>query len=192
MLIRHDQSRSIDKKPAPAANFLQLRPLFALPVELRHLNPVGRLDKETEGLLLCTNDGELLLQLTHPRFHVDKTYDVVITGQLNEEQLKKLQKGVEIEGKLTLPARITDVHTHANRTEFMMTIREGRKRQIRLMLAKVGRRVQDLKRVRQGPLTLGSLKPGDFRRLTEAEIHQLKELVRQPGRSVNLKNKRQR
>jgi pseudouridine synthase len=175
-----------------ADRFAEKTVIDILPPELAHLNPVGRLDKDTEGLLLCTNDGDLLLKMTHPRFHVEKVYEVSIGGLLNEEQLRRLQKGVAIEGKLTLPAKITNVHTSNNRTEFLMTIREGRKRQIRVMLAKVGRQVQKLKRVRQGPLTLGSLKPGEFRRLTDSEIRQLKESVRPPVVPHHPKNKRQR
>lgn len=147
-----------------------------LPQPLKHLHPVGRLDKDTEGLLLLTNDGELTHRLTHPKFDVDKTYAVRIDGRLTEDQRRRLEKGVVIEDQKTAPAKISHVHGRANGTEFLMAIHEGRKRQIRLMLKSIGHMVTALKRIRQGPLELGSLPVGKFRDLTPDEVKTLKAL----------------
>jgi len=149
--------------------------LDLLPAELRHLHPVGRLDKDTEGLLLLTNDGEMTNKLTHPRYHVEKVYTVRIEGQLKPEEKTRLEKGVIIDGSKTLPAKVSEVNPQGRHTEFLMTIREGRKRQIRLMLEKVGHQVVALKRLQQGPLRLGDLHPGQYRELTQEEIRKLKE-----------------
>lgn len=142
---------------------------------LKHLSPVGRLDKDTQGLLLLTNDGDAAYRLTHPKFNVDKTYAVRIRGELKPAEKVKLEKGVVLEGKRTAPAKIKDVRIQDNETEFLMSIHEGRKRQIRLMLEVVGHRVVYLKRLRQGPLQLGLLKTGEWRSLTKAEILSLQE-----------------
>ena len=146
--------------------------LELLPPEYRHLSPVGRLDKDTEGLLLLTNDGDLAYRLTHPKFEVDKTYFVCVYGMLNPEQKSKLARGVLIEGEKTAPAKITDVKPFKDRTktEFLMTIREGKKRQIRLMCEAVGHKVAYLKRVSQGTLTLGMLETGKWRKLKNEEV----------------------
>ncbi len=141
-----------------------------LPLRYAHLVPVGRLDKDTQGLLLLTNNGDVTYQLTHPRFNVDKIYAVCIKGKLEITARKRLEGGVVIEGKKTAPARIKSVGYQHNVTEFLMTMHEGRKRQIRLMLAKVGHTVISLKRIQQGPLKLGTLKTGKFRELTKHEI----------------------
>ncbi len=140
-----------------------------LPSRYAHLVPAGRLDKDTEGVLLFTNDGDAVYRLTHPGFCVDKIYMVRVSGKLSLEDKKHLEKGVVIDRKKTSPAKIRDVHYGQGSTEFLMTIHEGRKRQIRLMLDKVRHKVIYLKRIQQGPLKLGTLKTGKFRELTKEE-----------------------
>lgn len=147
-----------------------------LPEEFQHLVSVGRLDKDTEGLLIFTNDGDLAYRLTHPKFDVDKTYLVRVTGELNVSQKAKLMSGVVIDGKKTAEAKITRVKAGKDSTEFLITIHEGRKRQIRLMCDKVGHKVVYLKRINQGPIQLGDIPPGRWRRLTQTEINQLKRI----------------
>lgn len=147
-----------------------------LPTEFRHLVPVGRLDKDTEGLLLLTNDGDLTHQLTHPRFDIDKMYRVKMTGTLDTKDREALEKGVVIEGRRTAPARIQNVRRAGNETEFTITIHEGRKRQIRLMVAHIGKKVIFLQRIAQGPLRLGDLKVGRWRELNNEEIISLQGL----------------
>ncbi|MBL8012764.1 MAG: rRNA pseudouridine synthase [Candidatus Omnitrophica bacterium] len=147
-----------------------------LPQDLQHVVPVGRLDKDTEGLLLLTNDGDLTFRLTHPQFDVDKTYLVHIGGKLLLEKKYRLETGVVIEGKMTKPAQIRNIHSSGGQTEFLMVIQEGRKRQIRLMLKAVGCAVSYLKRMAQGPLQLGELPLGKWRALTAVEVQQLKSL----------------
>ncbi len=147
-----------------------------LPQEYKHLKPVGRLDKDTEGLLLLTNDGDLAYRLTHPKFNIDKTYFVRISGILRVDEKIRLEKGVMVEDKLTAPARIRDVRTMGSRSEFLITIHEGRKRQIRLMLETIRHRVIDLTRISQGPLQLGNLSAGLWRRLEKKEELLLRKL----------------
>ena len=147
-----------------------------LPPKLRHLYPVGRLDKDTEGLLLLTNDGDAAYRLTHPKFNIDKTYVVCVTGILDPQHKTRLEKGLPIEGRMTAPAKIFAVKNNAGKTEFQMTIHEGRKRQIRLMLAALGYSVVSLTRVAQGPLSLGNLKTGEWRLLDAKEITALEKL----------------
>lgn len=150
--------------------------LELLPGNLRHVAPVGRLDRETEGLLLLTNDGDVAYRLTHPKFNVDKTYFVRLSGRLDVHMKKSVERGIIVDGKLTAPAQIKDTLVHKDSTELTITIHEGRKRQVRLMFAKVGLKVIHLKRVRQGPLTLGALKTGRWRALSQQEIELLKKI----------------
>lgn len=147
-----------------------------LPEEMGYLLPVGRLDKDTEGLLLLTNDGDVAYGLTHPKFDIDKTYYVKIGGKLENFKKEKLEKGVRIEGVKTAPAKITSVKHIKTDTELKITIHEGKKRQIRLMFESVGHRVKYLKRLVQGPLKLGDLKIGSFRKLTVQEIKEIKKI----------------
>ncbi|MFQ5681466.1 MAG: pseudouridine synthase [Candidatus Omnitrophota bacterium] len=137
-----------------------------LPPSLRHLHPVGRLDKDTRGLLLLTNDGQFTYALTHPKHNIPKTYLVEITGVLTPAQRRKLEKGVRIEGGYFCRGRISQVRPGRKRTRFRMAIYEGRKRQIRLMLAGLGHKVVDLQRIALGRLSLGGLAEGKFRRLS--------------------------
>lgn len=149
-----------------------------LPAHLQHLSPVGRLDRDTEGLLLFTNDGTWAQQITHPKFHLDKTYIAHVKGRLEEGKRRQIESGIMVEGRKTSPCRIRDVryngeNTKAIETHLTITIHEGRKRQIRAMFYTVGHKVVYLKRIAIGPLELGHLKAGEWRELTPAEIKAL-------------------
>lgn len=141
-----------------------------LPRKYHHLSPVGRLDKNTEGLLLFTNDGDTAYQLTHPKFRIDKTYQVKVQGELKIPIVKKLIAGVIIDGRKTARAKVFKVRRRKTESDFFITIHEGRKRQIRLMCEKVGHKVMELKRISQGPLKIGSLAVGKCRALTAKEV----------------------
>ena len=131
------------------------------------LYPVGRLDIDTTGLILLTNDGELAHRLTHPSFEIEKTYRVVVEHPpVREAALKALRDGVELEDGLTAPARVTRILADT----LEIAIHEGRKRQVRRMCETVGHPVKRLQRVGFGPLALGELKPGKHRRLTPEEV----------------------
>jgi len=133
------------------------------------LYPVGRLDADSTGLILLTNDGELAHRLTHPRFGVPKTYRAKVRGRPSEQDLVRLREGVELDDGRTAPARARRVDGQ----EIELVITEGRKRQVRRMLEAVGHPVIELRRVAFGPLRLGTLKPGSARRLTAKEVEQL-------------------
>jgi 23S rRNA pseudouridine2605 synthase len=142
------------------------------------LYPVGRLDAETSGLILLTNDGELANRLTHPRFQVPKTYIAQVTGGfVPEARLRQLREGVQLDDGRTGPARVRQVDPGV----LEITIHEGRKRQVRRMIEAIGRRVVELRRVRFGPLGLGDLPPGKSRRLTPAEVERLRKTARAVG-----------
>jgi 23S rRNA pseudouridine2605 synthase len=134
------------------------------------LYPVGRLDYETTGLILLTNDGDLAYALTHPRFEVPRTYRARVEGRPGERALRALRHGVELDDGRTAPARARLVGAH----ELELTIHEGRKRQVRRMCEAVGHRVVALQRIAFGPLRLGDLRPGHHRRLTAAEVERLR------------------
>jgi pseudouridine synthase len=136
--------------------------------------PVGRLDKDTTGLLLLTNDGELTNLLIHPRYHVDKVYRLTISGQVNDAQLRALRNGVLLDDGITAPAKVTPVKSTNAVFILEMTIHEGRNRQIRRMCETVGVSLTELQRVKFGPLEIGSLKEGKFRELTKKEVQQLR------------------
>lgn len=129
------------------------------------LFPVGRLDYESEGLMLLTNDGDLAYKLTHPKFEVNKTYHVQVKGNLSDVKIKKLEYGVMIEGKKTAPAKIKNVIKEGERTWFDITIHEGRNRQIRKMGEAVHLPVTRLIRTHLGPYELGDLKPGEYKQI---------------------------
>ena len=137
------------------------------------LYPVGRLDEQTSGLILITNDGELANRLTHPRFQVPKTYRARVGGRaLGAGALRKLSEGVELDDGPTAPAEVRKLAEH----ELELTIREGRKRQVRRMCERVGHPVRALVRTRYGPLALGRLPAGAHRLLTAQEIERLRAL----------------
>ena len=137
--------------------------------------PVGRLDYDTEGLLLLTNDGDLTHLLTHPRFGVVKTYLAEVEGEPTPATVRALREGVELDDGRTAPARVTVVQTHGATTAVELGIHEGRNRQVRRMCEAVGHPVVRLVRTRIGPLRDGSLKPGSWRALTHAEVRRLYE-----------------
>jgi 23S rRNA pseudouridine2605 synthase len=148
-----------------------------------YIYPVGRLDYDSEGLLLLMTDGELAARLTHPRHEVEKVYEVIVKGAPDLTALDKLRKGVFIEGGRTSPARVqagTTVKGHKPTTKLTITIHEGRNRQIRKMCSAVGLPVWELRRVRMGPIGLGRLKPGQWRDLTADEIRRLKSAAAAP------------
>jgi 23S rRNA pseudouridine2605 synthase len=136
----------------------------------QRLYPVGRLDADTTGLILLTNDGALAHTLTHPSFEVPRTYRARVEGRPGERALQALREGIELEDGRTAPARVRLVGTH----ELELTIHEGRKRQVRRMCEAVGHRVVALRRVAFGPLRLGDLGAGHHRRLTAAEVEGLR------------------
>ena len=140
------------------------------------LHPVGRLDLDTEGLLLLTNDGDLTALLTHPRHQVERVYRARVAQRPSAEELGRLRRGVLLEDGPTGPSRVGMVSQGAKGAVVEIAIREGRKRQVRRMLEAVGHPVLALKRIRHGPLTLGRLRPGQWRRLREEEIRELKQI----------------
>ena len=141
---------------------------------------VGRLDLNSEGLLLLTNDGELCNRLMHPRYGVEKTYRVVCDGTLSASEIAALTNGVALDDGMTAPAKVTNIkRSTTGGTAFSITIHEGRNRQIRRMLEAVGHRTLRLKREQYGSLRLGALKPGEWRYLSEAEIEALNRSVRE-------------
>lgn len=135
------------------------------------LYPVGRLDADTTGLILLTNDGELANRLTHPRYEVERVYRVVLKRPASNAQLRRLREGVELADGPTLPARVRRLGPR----RIEVGLREGRNRQVRRMVEAVGNRVESLRRVRFGPLRLGRLPEGETRRLTAAEVQQLRK-----------------
>ena len=137
--------------------------------------PVGRLDRDSEGLLLLTNDGEFANSVMHPRKHVPKTYRVTVRSNINDAQVEKLESGVDIDGdgRDTLPASVRIIEKSAGRSVFEITIYEGRNRQIRKMCESVSLEVIRLKRNAVGSIKLGMLQPGKWRELTEDEVHKL-------------------
>jgi 23S rRNA pseudouridine2605 synthase len=141
--------------------------------------PVGRLDFDSEGLMLLTNNGDLAQALLHPRYHVPKTYLIKVKQVLNDEAIARLQQGVELEDGMTSPAVVKKVKKAAQNSWLEVTIREGRKHQVKRMLEAVGHPVIKLMRIRMGPLSLGNLTPGEFRFLTDREANALRELVDQ-------------
>ncbi len=149
----------------------QKRPtVVSLVPSSRRLYPVGRLDIDTTGLILLTDDGELAHRLTHPRFEVEKTYRAVLANApVRKPALGALQRGVELEDGRTAPAAVRLIRPDT----IELTIREGRKRQVKRMCDHVGHPVRRLERVAFGPLVLGDLRPGEHRLLTAAELEAL-------------------
>lgn len=141
-----------------------------------YLFPVGRLDFDSEGLLLLTNDGDLAAKLTHPRHEVEREYEALVAGVPSEATLQKLARGVPLDGKRTAPASVRALGKRPGRDEcwVSMTLREGRNRQVRRMCEAVGHPVRRLRRVRFGPLMLGRLARGHARVLTASEVEGLK------------------
>jgi 23S rRNA pseudouridine2605 synthase len=142
-----------------------------------YIYPVGRLDYDSEGLLLLTTDGELAEKLTHPRHEVERVYDAIVAGAPDDAALEKLRRGVFIDGRRTAPADVrrgATVKSGQVTTKLTLSLREGRNRQVRKMCQAVGHPVRALTRVRMGSITLGRLRPGEWRELGAEEVAALK------------------
>ena len=137
------------------------------------LFPVGRLDYDSEGLLLLTNDGELMNKLLHPSFEIRKSYLTRVSNDVSDDKIIMLRKGVMIDGKLSSPAEVRLIRHNTFSTDLLITIHEGRNRQVRKMIDAIGHQVVHLKRVRFGPVQLGDLPSGMWRKLTDDEISKL-------------------
>ena len=149
--------------------------LLPEPLRRRGLSPVGRLDKDTEGLLILTNDGELTHKLISPKYHVDKVYYARVDGQLTEEDCKAFEAGMSLDDGLVCQPAGLEILTAGEVSEAHVTLREGKFHQVKRMLAYRGKPVLYLERVRMGPLTLdSSLSRGEFRFLTVEEVEQLR------------------
>ncbi len=145
----------------------------------QRIYPVGRLDKDTTGLLILTNDGELTHKLTHPKFHVFKVYHLTVSGRVEKSQLSKLRNGIILEDGITAPAEVTVLKELKTKTLLSMTIHEGRNRQIRRMCDAVGIDLLELERVKFGPVALANLKSGKYRELTKKEVEALRKATYQ-------------
>ena len=138
------------------------------------LFPVGRLDFDSEGLLLLTNDGDLMQHLLHPSQEINKVYWVKVSNRVSDEEIHRLRNGVAIEGRMTSPAKVRLIRYEAFDTILLISIHEGRNRQIRKMIDAIGHQVVHLKRVEFGPVSLKDLPSGQWRKLTPEEIQKMK------------------
>ncbi len=154
------------------------RVIDLLPATSGRLFTVGRLDMNSEGLILLTNDGELANQLTHPRYGVQKTYRVLVAGRPKPEDIAKLQEGVYLSDGLARVSGIRIKGRHKQATILEMVLDEGKNREIRRVLARVGHKVLQLVRIAVGPIRLGDMPPGAYRRLTREEVDSLRGVVR--------------
>ncbi len=139
--------------------------------------PIGRLDRNSEGLLLFTNDGAFANDIMHPSKHISKTYRVTVRPDINDDQLVSLSSGIEIDGRMTAPANVIVLDKQPGRVVLQITIHEGRNRQIRKMCEAVGLEVARLKRTAVGPLKLGMLQPGEYRELKQDELRALRNAM---------------
>ncbi len=139
--------------------------------------PIGRLDRNSEGMLLFTNDGDFANDIMHPSKHISKTYRVTVRPKVTDEQLVQLSEGVVIDGRKTMPAHVTVLTEEPERVVLQIVIREGRNRQIRKMCEAVGLEVARLRRTAIGPVKLGMLKPGTYRELTAEELRSLRNAI---------------
>ncbi|MGN0601474.1 MAG: pseudouridine synthase [Oscillospiraceae bacterium] len=139
--------------------------------------PIGRLDKNSEGLLLFTNDGNFANEIMHPSHHISKTYRVTVRPDINDEQLVQLSEGIVIDGRKTQPATVIVLDKQPGRVVLQITIHEGRNRQIRKMCEEVGLEVARLKRTSIGPLRLGMLQPGEYRELKPDELRAIRTAI---------------
>ncbi|MBR5272957.1 MAG: rRNA pseudouridine synthase [Clostridia bacterium] len=147
--------------------------------------PVGRLDRESEGLLLFTNDGEFANAITHPAKHIPKTYRVTIRPSITEEDITKLQLGIELDGRMTAPAEVLVIEKQEGRVVLEVTIYEGRNRQIRRMFESLDIEVARLKRISIGGVKLGMLQIGSWRNLDEREVRRLISATKGKNKSAN-------
>ena len=153
-----------------------------LPKRMRSLGvlPVGRLDQDTEGLLILTNDGDLSHRIAHPSFETEKEYEAVVSGRPSQEALRRFQSGVRIEGEMTAPAQVLSLESlepGGDSSRIRVVLHEGKKRQVRRMFEAIGHKVVHLKRVRIGGLSLGDLPVGEWRELNPEEILALQALA---------------
>ncbi len=150
--------------------------MHLLPDGIGSVHPVGRLDRDSSGLLLLTNDGDLTQKLLHPSHQSEKDYRVMVKGEMDAEQISRLEKGIYLEDGRTAPAQVAQLRTDSDNgtTNFVLTLTEGRKRQIRRMMLALGRPVKKLVRTRMGPLELGRLAVGMARPLRAEEVRRLK------------------
>lgn len=139
--------------------------------------PVGRLDLDVEGTLLLTNDGDLAYRLTHPKYEIAKVYRVKVRGAMSGETADRLEKGVPLEDGMTAPCTVRIISSGPRTSEIELTLHEGRKREVKRMCAHVGHPVRELRRIAFGAVKLGTLKPGQWRKLSTAEVHALYEIT---------------
>jgi 23S rRNA pseudouridine2605 synthase len=152
--------------------------------------PVGRLDKESEGMLLLTNDGDFSYMMTHPKFEKEKEYRVLIEGNINDNALDQLRSGISLEGEkyMTLPAKIDVIEKTTQNSLLDVRLREGKNRQIRRMFGEVGYKVVELKRISEGGVSLGNLRSGEFRMLTNKELSKLMDIAKSGENKRKVKN----
>jgi pseudouridine synthase len=160
-----------------SGRFTTVLDLVSLP---GRLFPAGRLDLWSEGLILLTDDGDLTHKLTHPRYEHAKEYHVYLRDHPDDRTLERWRRGVFLDGRKTAPAEVSVIRRERDYTCLRVVLREGRKRQVRRVAAMLGHTVHRLIRVRIGPLRLGDLKPGQWRRLTDAEVESLRAAVQKP------------
>lgn len=193
--VRGRPVRAGDERPVyillnkPAGHVVTVQDPFGRPTVMdlvpkigARVYPVGRLDAESEGALLLTNDGEMAVRLTHPRYGVGKVYEVAVDGEPREEDMEKLRRGIFLDGRKTAPARVRVLLRRARRTVLQVGIHEGRKRELRKMFEILGYPVARLVRVEFAGLTLDGLRPGQWRSLKKKEIEALQKIA---GRASN-------
>lgn len=166
--------------------------LDLVPRVREYVYPVGRLDYESEGLLLVTNDGELAASLTHPRHRVERVYEAVVTGVPGATKMRKLEAGVVLDGRRTAPAEVRMLGGHksgrADHARIQVVLREGRNRQVRRMFEAIGHPVQRLRRTQIGPISIRGLQRGKAREMTPDEVHALKRAILSPPRQPESKS----
>lgn len=142
------------------------------------LKPVGRLDMDSEGLLLFTTDGELANRLTHPRYEIDKEYEVIVLGDPDIKDLQRLERGIHLEDGKTAPAKVKKQNTRGGKTKLSIIIHEGRNRQVRRMFEAIGHPVTSLRRIRIGHLRVKGLGPGECQRVGDKDLKILRDMLR--------------
>ena len=142
--------------------------------------PIGRLDKDSEGLLLLTNDGEFANLMMHPSHHIPKTYRVTVRPSISDAQIARMTEGMEIDGRMTAPTEVRVLDRAENRVVLEVVLHEGRNRQIRKMCDALGLEVARLKRTAMGSVKLGMLRQGEYRELTQEEVQKLRALAERP------------
>ena len=147
-----------------------------VPKKEARLYPVGRLDKDTTGLIILTNDGEFTYRLTHPKFEMERVYEAKVKGLVKEKDLLRIKKGIFIEGKRARADKVIFKYKSNDFTGLEVVLHEGRKREVRRLLEAIGHPVLELKRIAYGPLKLGTLKVGEVRKLAEEELKKLKAI----------------